>query len=440
MKITYLKLLCCLPLMAEAVVPRAAGEQAEATSIDTGSEISQLEEQRVSDLLLCLRLLVEQRDYTRAGDTALRILITPPSKPAELGALRELVRHVVFGLLRSQKTPEKAAELCEKAVEALGEDALLFDIASLAYKELANESKEKECHEKAKSVRGKDREAWFGMGSFFAEKREFRTALKGFEAAAAISPERPTHYSADSEAAIVSIYCRLGDYEEALRHCKNLEAIARKIAVARTSLAGLTAMVYAEKAREKEIEGKYEEAIQDYTRAAEVSPHPAGAYVAIGELHLRMENYKEAQKCFALAAEAGFPMAHAGLGDILKAQGKPDDAEKEYAACEKLFSDLIDRNPDDASRYNDLAWFYATRDRKLDKGAELARKALVLSPDSPEYLDTLAELYYRKGDREAATREIEKAIALNPPHIRYYQKQLEKFQKGEGERSPELSK
>ena len=435
-------LLSCLLLVALTPIPLGVpGEEAGEKSAELDREISELERKRTADILFSLELLAHKKDYARAAALASRALIVPPSE-SELPKLTELIEEAAFGLLRVASSPRKTAELCQDAADKLGEDAILFYIASLAYGELGDETRREESQKKARELRPDDQAYWFDVGSFFAKRGELKTALEGYRAAAAISSDKPTHYNADSEASLASIYCRLGDYDEALRHCQNLRDIARKIVVSRTDMAALTAMVHAERGREKEIEGNYEEAIEDYKKSAELSPSPGTAYYSVGEQYLKMGDHAEAEKWFNRALVAGaVPFAHAGLGDVQEARGNPEEAEEEYLKCERALAELIERNPNDAANYNNLAWLYATRGEQLDrrgkdnvrflKGIDLAKEALKLLPDFPEYLDTLAELHYRLGNRKAAIREIEKAIALDPPHRKYYQKQLEKFRKEE---------
>ncbi len=425
----YLPLLCGLLLRITPIVIGCPDEKADEKRAGIDHEIAKLEQKRATELLFFLELLIQKKDYARAADQASRILLTPPTSSEDLASLKEALRDLALGFLRAEKAPRKAAELCESMAARLGDDAILFYIASLAYGKLGMQARQKEYEEKARRVLSEDQELWVKVGSFFARREEWRTALEAFKAGAALSSEHPTHYNAKSETALASIYCRLGDYEEALRHCNNLQEIARRIVVSRTSMALLTATVYTEKARDAEIEERYDDAIEDYKKAAEFSPHPGAAYRSIGEQYLKLKKYAEAEKWFKRAVADGFPAAYAGLGDVRKALGKPDEAEKEYAKCQKALAEHIKNDPDEAANYNDLARFYASHGKELDKGLELAKRAVELAPDSPEYLDTLAELYYRKGDREAAIREIKKAIALNPPHIKYYQKQLDTFQK-----------
>lgn len=425
----YLPLLCSLLLRAAPIILGSPDEQAEEKSSDIDAEISELEEKRAAELLFTVELLAQKKDYSRAADEASRIFITPPSGADDLARLKEVLQEVALGLLRAEKAPTKAAELCDKSAQTLGDDAISFAIASLAYEQLGMKAKQKQYEEKARAVRSGEQAYWFEVGSFFATTEERRMALEAFEVAAAISSDKPTHFNADSESAMASLYCRSGDYEEALRHCKNLQEIARKIVVSRAEIAMLTARVYAEKARDAETDEKYEEAVADYKKSAEFSPQPGGAYHSIGEVYLKLKKHGDAEAWFNRAAKEGLPVAHAGLGDVRKALGKLDEAEKEYAKCEKALAEVIENHPDYADSYNNLAWFYAAQGRKLDRGIELAKKAIELSPDSAEYLDTLAELFHRNGRRQEAIREIEKAIALNPPHLKYYRKQLQRFQK-----------
>jgi len=399
----------------------------EVSEID--SEISQLEKKRASEYAFALRLLVQKKDYARAAELATLALIIAPSDPKDAARLRALAADVALGLLREEKSPKRAVSLCEKAVETFTDDAIFLYIASLAYRELGDEARQKEFEAKVKAIKPDDQAYWFNIASHLRRKVGLKAACDLFEIVATISSDDPTHYNADSEAAMAQIWCALGDYEQALRHCENLREIARRIVVSRTDIALLTAAVYAERARELEIEEKYEEAIEDYKKSAEFSPQPGGAYALIGELYLKLKDYEEAEKWLRHALSAGaMPLAYAGLGDVQKALSNTEEAEKQYAKAEKAFTDEIDKSPNEALNYNNLAWFYATHDRELDKGIKLAKKAIELDPKTAAYLDTLAELYYRKGDCEPAIEEIKKAIALDPPHIRYFQNQLRRFQ------------
>jgi cytochrome c-type biogenesis protein CcmH/NrfG len=76
---------------------------------------------------------------------------------------------------------------------------------------------------------------------------------------------------------------------------------------------------------------------------------------------------------------------------------------------------------------NRLAWLYAKKRMKLDRGIELIKVVTQVYPNSAKYIDTLSELLYAKGDAVAATESIREAIRLDPENP-YYKQQIWKFQ------------
>jgi len=86
----------------------------------------------------------------------------------------------------------------------------------------------------------------------------------------------------------------------------------------------------------------------------------------------------------------------------------------------------IDKNS--APALNRLAWFHRRDKESLDHGIKLSKRSLEIQPDTPAYLDTLAELYYRNGESVKALPLIQRAIELDPGN-RYFRLQLEKFKR-----------
>ena len=76
---------------------------------------------------------------------------------------------------------------------------------------------------------------------------------------------------------------------------------------------------------------------------------------------------------------------------------------------------------------NRLAWLYAKKRMKLDRGIELIKVVTQAYPNRAKYIDTLSELLYAKGDIVAATESIREAIRLDPENS-YYKQQIWKFQ------------
>jgi tetratricopeptide (TPR) repeat protein len=100
-----------------------------------------------------------------------------------------------------------------------------------------------------------------------------------------------------------------------------------------------------------------------------------------------------------------------GLGSIYQGRGSLAEAEKAYEKA-------IKNKPDYALAYNAIAWMYAEKGIKLDHAIELAVRALELSPEDGNILDTLGWAYYRKGDREQALNNRSPARRASRSHAR----------------------
>ncbi|MDY6952855.1 MAG: tetratricopeptide repeat protein, partial [Thermodesulfobacteriota bacterium] len=104
-----------------------------------------------------------------------------------------------------------------------------------------------------------------------------------------------------------------------------------------------------------------------------------------------------------------------------------------YGQAVVAYERAIQLAPQDPETLNNLAWIYATceetRYRDPEKALVYAEKAAALHP-APYVLDTLAESLYVNGRYDQAITAIKTALAMEPQDRAYYERQLEKFQKG----------
>ena len=70
----------------------------------------------------------------------------------------------------------------------------------------------------------------------------------------------------------------------------------------------------------------------------------------------------------------------------------------------------------------------ARLDRELDQALQHAQRAVELEPDHASYVDTLAEVYFRRGNTTEAIRWAKRCLELEPD-APYLRKQLERFSK-----------
>jgi tetratricopeptide (TPR) repeat protein len=91
---------------------------------------------------------------------------------------------------------------------------------------------------------------------------------------------------------------------------------------------------------------------------------------------------------------------------IMETQGKTDLATKRY-------QEVLALDPAAVIASNNLAWIYADAGTNLDAALALSQAAVAKAPDTPELMDTLGWVYYKKNLPELAiplfARSVEKA-------------------------------
>ena len=101
------------------------------------------------------------------------------------------------------------------------------------------------------------------------------------------------------------------------------------------------------------------------------------------------------------------------LGDAHQAAGRFDEAEKYYLQA----IELAKQNP---IAYNNLAWMTVERKGDAAKAVELARKAVLLSPSSSPFHDTLGWAEQFAGNMDGAAESYQHAIELEPNVAGYH--------------------
>lgn len=150
---------------------------------------------------------------------------------------------------------------------------------------------------------------------------------------------------------------------------------------------------------------------------------------------------------------AGFYINRASEGDIKRAHALLEKAEKldpQYWEAPSLIAFLylsegkeneaiqygeraISLNKFDAATLNNLAWLHATGKtvQDLNIAVEYATRAVTYTKSqNATFLDTLAEVEFRRGDNTLAANTIEKAIRHVGLQLTYLESQREKFRSG----------
>ncbi|MGB9596924.1 MAG: tetratricopeptide repeat protein, partial [Candidatus Poribacteria bacterium] len=155
-------------------------------------------------------------------------------------------------------------------------------------------------------------------------------------------------------------------------------------------------------------QGQIDKAIEQFKKAIEIDPdsmlaHSNLAYIyeGQGKLDEAIAEFKE-----LLRIKPDFPQIHVGLGLLYDAQGKVDDAIVEM-------NKAIQLDPKTTVAYINLGVLYRKKGM-LDEAIGQFKKLLEMQPDTAIYHGVLGDLYREKGDFDKAEAEFKLALKLDP--------------------------
>ena len=147
----------------------------------------------------------------------------------------------------------------------------------------------------------------------------------------------------------------------------------------------------------------------EFERAIQLSPDLTQAYLQLAELHrdhgeidTAIEVYEEAAALQPKAAPI-----RALIGSMYLQKGDLEQARKNLERAMTLDANF-------AIAANNLAWIYAKQGANLDVAVSLAQKAKQLLPDQVSISDTLAWIYYQKGNYAGAIPLLEECVERAP--------------------------
>ena len=172
-----------------------------------------------------------------------------------------------------------------------------------------------------------------------------------------------------------------------------------------------------------EAQGRDKDAIALYEKAGGLDSNDIEMKIRIAKLHNSRGRKDTAHKILLdlLKKNPRSSRVLVELGVFLWENRQPKESKK-------VFMQVLEIDKNSAPALNRLAWFHRKDKEGLEHGIKLSKRSLEIQPDTPAYLDTLAELYYRNGESVMALPLIQRAIELEPGS-RYFRLQLEKFKR-----------
>ncbi len=114
--------------------------------------------------------------------------------------------------------------------------------------------------------------------------------------------------------------------------------------------------------------------------------------------------------------------------------GRKTEADELFERCSQRMLTHLETWPKDAGSHNNLAWMWARCDQRLEDAHAHATLAVELSDRLPTYVDTLAEIEFRRGNVAKAAELARECVTMDPRHA-HYRKQLVRFKQALASRS-----
>jgi tetratricopeptide (TPR) repeat protein len=128
------------------------------------------------------------------------------------------------------------------------------------------------------------------------------------------------------------------------------------------------------------------------------------AYISLAQAYSDAERGAQAVKVLQ-DAQSRFPTDD-GIAFEL---GTVFDKQKKFAEAESAFRQVLSRDPENAIALNYLGYMLAERGERLDESVGYLKKALLVEPENPSYLDSLGWAYFKADKLDLAETNLKRA-------------------------------
>jgi tetratricopeptide (TPR) repeat protein len=393
--------------------------------------------------------------------SGLRIL-SPKDEPA---AAMKRLRALLDGKMSAKDVTEFLDQFADKPMTL--PDAESPDAGSLVLAEVALAAK---LNDRAVAIleKAKGSEASVRLGDIFADKKDWDKAAKAYRKAREADRGNPLplwltgwalkHGGKEAEGKKVmdqAHWLPMGD--EAVRHQFALDLLRRNQPEASRKESelivrvGIPGSFYTGEATRRLAIGAlmrrdFNEAVEGHEKAmlrvllSYVNFVQKPAYVLVpGAVHKMraaallkagktQEAMDEARRCLdIIPGNVDLPVL---LVPELEKRGMKKEADDLFGEVLQLQEKLCRDYPNSAHAHNAIAWLRVCCGRDLDQALEHALKATKLAPKHAGHLDTLAEVYFQRGDKAKALETQRKVVELEPKRA-YFRKQLKRIEAGD---------
>ncbi|MFZ3122833.1 MAG: tetratricopeptide repeat protein [Thermodesulfovibrionales bacterium] len=182
----------------------------------------------------------------------------------------------------------------------------------------------------------------------------------------------------------------------------------------KTAIQGLSAVEWLDKGNESAMKGRYERAIEAYSKAIELKPDYVEAYSERGLAYDNIGNHQQAindlTKAIKLEPDAA---------NVYLVRGFAYGKLANYQQAIKDFTKVIELEPDYTLAYNNRGFAYS----KLGNYQQAIKdynRAIKLEPDEAYHYNDRGIVYKNLGNYQQAIKDFYKAIELKPEYAEAY--------------------
>jgi tetratricopeptide (TPR) repeat protein len=152
------------------------------------------------------------------------------------------------------------------------------------------------------------------------------------------------------------------------------------------------------------LDGKPDMGVAVLEEALKNHAEEPAAYVALAQIYQDVSRGPQAVKLLQ-DAQRKFPSSIS----IPFQLGAVFDKQKNFAAAETAFRQVLEREPDNAGALNYLGYMLAERGERLEESVGYLKRALEKEPDNGSFLDSLGWAYFKAGKLDLAEENLRRA-------------------------------
>ena len=159
--------------------------------------------------------------------------------------------------------------------------------------------------------------------------------------------------------------------------------------------------------------GRKKECVDYLAKLLQAHPDSLPIYIVLSEIYRSDKRYSDAEKVL-LSGEERIKSPETAVEQLKFHRATTYEQQKSFDRAERLFREILDARPDNATVLNYLGYMLADRGVRIDEAISYIGKALEIEPENGAYLDSLGWAYFKLNDMEKAEKYLLEAASIVP--------------------------